>query len=362
MKILHLSSERTWRGGEQQIAYLIEELQNENVHCFVACRKNSAFESYCKKNLIDHVSLPFANEFDIITALRIKGFCKYIGIDLVHLHSSHSHAIGVWSHLLGNNLPIILSRRVDFPIKNNFLSRFKYNYDGIKKIICVSETIKEIVSKDVKDRSKCVTVYSGIDPNKFKGKTNQNILREEYKIPANYAIIANTSAIAPHKDHFTFVNTAEELIRQKLKAKFFIIGAGPSYNEIANYIEQKQLQQHIYMTGFRDDIPGILPEIDIFLMTSKTEGLGTTILDAFANKIPVVATRAGGIPEIVINEKTGLTVEIKDYRSLAQCVICLLNDERLTKRLTENAFNSLKHFTKEKIAEKTLEIYKELLV
>src|SRR5205809_850081 len=136
MNVLHLSSEKTWRGGEQQIAYLIEESIKNGLNCHVACRKNTPFEDYCKRKNLPFIPLPFANEFDFYTALQIKKYCRQHKIEIVHAHSAHSHAISVWADLMGNSAKIILSRRVDFPVKNNALSRFKYNYKGITRIIC----------------------------------------------------------------------------------------------------------------------------------------------------------------------------------------------------------------------------------
>jgi len=133
MKVLHLSSEKTWRGGEQQIAYLVDELNELGVENFVACRKDSVFEKHCKDNLIEHITLPFKNSYELGSAIQIKNFCKYMEIDILHMHSSRGHTIGVISSLLGNKSKLILSRRVDFPVKDNWLSKWKYNYSKIKK-------------------------------------------------------------------------------------------------------------------------------------------------------------------------------------------------------------------------------------
>ena len=139
MNVLHLSSEKTWRGGEQQIAYLIEELDKQGVENFVACRKKSAFEEHCIKNNINHISLPFANNFDASTAWQIRNFCNYANIDLMHMHSSRSHTMAVLATVFGSAANMILSRRVDFPSAGNWLSKYKYNHPKIKKILCVSE-------------------------------------------------------------------------------------------------------------------------------------------------------------------------------------------------------------------------------
>lgn len=358
MKVLHLSSERSWRGGEQQIAYLIDELEQKGVENIVACKKKSAFESYCKNNQIPFINPPFANEFDLFSAWEIRNFCKEFKINIVHMHSGHAHAIGVWSSLLGNPARLILSRRVDFPIKNNWFSKYKYNYAKIEKIICVSEAIQKITQLGLNKPDKCVVVHSGIDLKKFKNTEKKFILHHEFGLSKEIPTIANISAIAPHKDYFTFVNTVEVLIKKEFKANFLIIGDGSERKKIEQYVIGKGLENHIIFTGFRNDIPKILKDIDLLLITSKTEGLGTTILDAFANEIPVVATNAGGIPEVVIHEQTGLLASVGDFNLLAEHVRTLLTNPKLKDNLVYNAKNHLiSHFTTTSTALKTWTIY-----
>lgn len=363
MKVLHLSSEKTWRGGEQQIAYLIEELEKLGVENYVACREGSAFQDHCKQHLIEHVALPFANNFDVITAWQIRNFCTYMKIDIVHMHSSRSHTMGVIASLLGANVKLFLSRRVDFPSAGNWFSNYKYNYKGIKKILCVSEKIKEVIAPTIENKRKLEVVYSGIDTSRFEGKTNTGILHREYTLPDDTKIVANISAIAPHKDYFTFVDTVASFQQNSTeKVKFFIIGEGECRNEIEEYIKQKNLTHDIILTGFRHDIADVLPEIDVFLMTSKEEGLGTTVLDAFANKIPVVATAGGGIPEMVKHEHTGLLYSIGDSKGLARGIETMLNDAPMREKLTKNATKLLmEKFTKEKTAAQTLEQYRNAI-
>ncbi|WP_026461750.1 glycosyltransferase [Adhaeribacter aquaticus] len=361
MKILHLSSERTWRGGEQQIAYLLEESVKQGVNCFVACKSGSAFEKHCQKHNISHIAVPFANEFDILSASKIKKYCSENRIDLIHAHSAHSHALSVWTALLGNKTPIILSRRVDFPVKNNWLSRFKYNYKGIAKIICVSDKIKEVMAPALEKPEKLVTIHSGIDLTRFEESSRIGKLHEELDLPLSTFLIGNVSAIAPHKDYYTFVDTAEILLKNDLEAKFLIIGEGPSRKEIEAYVANKNLQKEILFLGFRKDIPDILPELDAFLITSETEGLGTTILDAFACKVPVIATNGGGIPEIVKYNHTGMLAQVKDSQMLATHLLNVLTIDSLRSRLVANASEFLKEFIKERTAEKTIAVYKEVL-
>ncbi|UZR95792.1 glycosyltransferase family 4 protein [Chondrinema litorale] len=362
MKVLHLSSEASWRGGEQQIAYLITELQKLNVDVMVACKKGSPFEDFCIQEHIPYKAINFSHQYAPGTALKIKNICNEFQADILHMHSSKSHGAGVIATLLGAKANLVLSRRVDFPVKQGKLSQFKYNFDGIKRIICVSDAIKDITARGIKDSSKLVTVHSGIDIDKFHPESvNKSILHTQFNIPTDKIIIGNTSALAPHKDYFTFINTADILLKSNKNLHFCIIGKGKLKGEIENYIQKKQLTENFTLTGFINNIPDVLPALDLFLMTSETEGLGTSILDAFASKVPVVATAAGGIPEMVIHKKTGMIAPIKDVETLAKNVKEVFADLNLQKDIVSGAFKHLHSFSKEQTALKTLEIYKQIL-
>lgn len=361
MNVLHISTPMSWRGGEQQLAYLIEELSKKNISQLVVCSAGSEMEKYCQNNKINFTSQPKPISISLFSAKRISAICKKFGIDLIHAHDSHAHSVSVLSaSLFGNKTPVVLSRKVDFPINRNWFSRYKYNHRSIKKIICVSEAVKNVLSPDIKNKNVLASVYDGIDLKKFK-YTASGILRYGFSILPDELIIGNVAAIAPHKDYFTFVNTAEILLKKNLNAKFLIIGDGPEKTAIESYIRSKNLQGKIIMTGFRNDIPKILPELDMFLFTSKTEGLGSSILDAYLCNVPVVAASAGGIPEIVQNGKTGLLSPPQKALLLAENVLKLIADPELKKSLTENAKEFVTNFSKERTAEATLSVYKEIL-
>lgn len=363
MKILHLSSEKTWRGGEQQIAYLIEEQIRSGEDVMVLCRRNSIFEKYCLENNIPFESLRFSNNFDLSTAFGLKKLQQKLKFDIIHIHSSRSHSIAVIASNLGMKANLILSRRVDFKSSGNPLSNYKYNHKQIKKVICVSEKVKQIIGETIADRSKLCVVYDGIDLKRFAGNMNGQILHHEYGLSPNTMIVANISALADHKDYPTFVDTAKVFhSKYQLPVKFFIIGEGELRNSIENYIHQSGMSESIIMTGFRSDIKEIFKEIDVFLMTSKEEGLGSTNLDAFANQIPVVATAGGGIPEVVQHQKTGLLAPIKSPQILADYVYQLLTDQQLREELTSNATKILhQHFTKEVMAKQTMMQYQDAI-
>ncbi|MEM1122039.1 MAG: glycosyltransferase, partial [Bacteroidota bacterium] len=138
MKILQFSSAKTWRGGEQQIAYLQEELTTLGVEQWIFCVQNSTLANYCSSNNIPHFTYKKRFSTNPLIALQLKKLVARLNIDLVHLHDSHSHTFGFMSTLFGNKTRFVLSRRVDFPVRKSWFSYQKYNHPSIKKIISVS--------------------------------------------------------------------------------------------------------------------------------------------------------------------------------------------------------------------------------
>lgn len=358
-KILHIVTALSWRGGEQQVAYLIEELKNE-VDSILLCSEDSKMETYALGQHIKHYSCKKSSGIDFSFAKQIKKVCEKETIDIIHLHDAHAHTFAILAaDIFGNKTPIILSRRVDFPIKNKWSSKYKYDHKAIKRILCVSDKIKEITARGISEPSKLYTVYSGIDTKKFSEP--KGILRAEIDIQQNHYLVGNTSALADHKDYFTFLDTAKIVSEKDESIKFVIIGDGPMKQEIIDYSKRLELQNSVVFTGFRTDINNILADLDLFFISSKTEGLGTSILDAFAAKVPVLATAAGGIPELVKDGKTGILRDIKSTEALADAILYLKSNRGAANNLALNALEWVKKFDKTNTAKETYKHYQEVL-
>ena len=362
MNILHVSTALTWRGGEQQIAYLIEELaQKKNVKQWVLCAKNSSMNRHCIEKKIAHIAIKKVFSFNLYFAYQLAKTCRKQKIDLIHLHDAHAHNFAVLAaDIFRNKTKCVLSRRVDFPIRNNWFSHYKYQHDCIKKIICVSQAIEKIVEKTIGKTEKLTHIHSGIDLGKFQSKKKINILRTEYQIPKNHFLIGNVAALAAHKDYITFIDTAKILIEKGVSATFLMIGEGKERAFLEKYIKEKKISKHLIMIGFRNDISQILPELDVFLFTSKTEGLGTSVIDALAAGVPIATTNAGGITEIVSDRKTALVAKVGDSKQLAESVFELLENENLRENLAINGRKRAILFAKKNMAKQTLDIYKRL--
>ena len=360
LKILQLSSEKSWRGGEQQIAYLILYLKKQNVDVIVCSRKNSAFSEWCREKEIRFYELGFKNGADITTALNIKNIVKKENIDLINAHSGKSHSLAYLALRLGMNIPLVVHRRVDFPLKTSGFSLAKYNHKNVKGIICVSNAIAKLVKLAVRNPEKVQTVYSGIDPTRFSDRNPNGYIHQEFNIKRSKRLIANISAIAPHKDYETFLATAKRVTEGRDDCHFLIVGDGNLRHEIQDLAKKLKLTQAVSFTGFRSDIPDLFRELSLFLITSDTEGLGTTVIDSLCNGIPVIATKAGGIPELVRDDEEGYLCNIGDPDCLAEKVNLLLNNEEKREKMSKKAVERAKLFTNEQMGAGVLEIYRQI--
>lgn len=359
--ILHVATARTWRGGEQQVAYLVEELAQMGIPQAVFCPVGSALAAFCRNRSVRCINFRKNLSLNPLTTKHLQQTCTQLNITHLHAHDAHAHGLAVLAAAWFRNRPgIIVHRRVDFPIGQSWWSRWKYNHPSVRRIICVSHFIEQLVRPTLLDPAKLAVVHSGIDLAKFQTQAlGEMPLRQAYHVPEGHFLIGNVAAVAPHKDYPTFVRTAELLLQQGFPAVFLGIGGdGGEMKATQRLIEEKGLSDKIKLTGFRQDVPSLLPQLDLLLFTSKTEGLGTTILDAFACGVPVVATAAGGIPELVVTGRTGLTAPVGDADELARLSYKLLMDNPLRATVVHHAKIFVEQFSKSNMAKGVLAVYR----
>jgi glycosyltransferase involved in cell wall biosynthesis len=148
------------------------------------------------------------------------------------------------------------------------------------------------------------------------------------------------------------------VIQRLPDARFVILGEGELRDHLEKQIHEHHLEKHVLLPGFRTDVLGCIKGFDLFAMSSVTEGLGTSLLDAMACARPIVATRAGGIPEIVEDEVNGLLVPVRDHRALAAAIVRALNDPALRRRMGEAGLaRANERFTVERMVSETASVY-----
>jgi glycosyltransferase involved in cell wall biosynthesis len=360
--VVHVSTPRSWRGGEQQVVYLAERLRAAGVAQLVVCPPGSAMERACGERGLPHAALRRRASVDPLFARALARTAGAAGAALVHAHDPHGHAAAVLSaSLFGLRAPLVVHRRVAFPIGRGPVTRWKYDHPAVRRIVCVSRAIADGLRAAVRDPSRLRVVHSATDAARFAGVRPDGRLRREHGLPAGVPLVGYVAALTREKGHEAFVEAAARVLAAGIDARFVAVGDGPLRGEIAALVRARGLEGRVVLTGFRGDIPAILPELDLVLFTSRQEGLGSSLLDAFACRVPVVATAVGGIPEVVVDGETGLLAPVDDAAGLAEGVRRVLGDPALRARLVEGGVRRLAEFGVERMAERTLEVYREVV-
>lgn len=356
LRILHIDTEKTWRGGEQQLLYLVKGLKEREHTSSVICQPGSPLEDAVKKAEIDAIPIKMRSEIDILAAWKIGRFLRRGKYDILHAHTSHAHSIGLLARFFGKAKAMVVSRRVDFPIR----SRLKYNSFAVH-YIAVSEAIKRVMAEGGISPQKIDVVRSCIDLDRLDNAVISDV-RAEFGIGKDIIIIGNIAHMADHKGQIYLIRAANIIKNKYQNIKFIIVGDGGLRSRLELEAHKLGLNDILIFTGFRKDVISILASFDIFAFPSHLEGLGTSLLDAMAKRKPIVSTFAGGIPEVVENGVNGILVPPKDPESLAIALTRLIEDRELrTKYGNAGRVIAEERFAIDNVVKETINVYKKLL-
>ena len=155
-------------------------------------------------------------------------------------------------------------------------------------------------------------MHEGIDVEHVLAAPPVNV-HEAFLLPHHAPVVGNVAALVPHKGQRHLIEAAHLVVQQVPDARFVILGEGELREQLERQVREHHLEKHVLLPGFRTDVLGCIKGFDLFVMSSVTEGLGTSLLDAMACGRPIVATAAGGIPEVVEDGVTGLLVPPRDH-------------------------------------------------
>jgi glycosyltransferase involved in cell wall biosynthesis len=310
---------------------------------------------------LDLVPLTPRTEMDLGAAWRLSRLIKRLGPDIIHAHDPHGVAMAALALSMSTQLakpPLVASRRVDFHLKNNSMSRWKYRQ--VDCFICASEAIRQMLVADGVPAARAVTVHEGIDLERVDAAPAAK-LHEELWLPHHAPIVGNVAALVPHKGQRHLIEAAALVVRQVPDARFVIAGEGELRPALERQIREHHLEKHVLLAGFRPDVLSLHKAFDIFVMSSVTEGLGTSLLDAMACAKPVVATAAGGIPEVVAEGETGFIVPPRDHQAMADAIVQLLKEPALQERLgTAGRARVRDRFSADRMLRDTLRVYQRV--
>jgi glycosyltransferase involved in cell wall biosynthesis len=357
---LHVDTARMWRGGQNQVLVTVLGLRAAGHRAVLVAHPSGELRRRAAEGL-DLVPLAPRAELDLHAAWRLSRVIKQLRPDVVHAHDPHGVAMSAIALSMSTEArkpTLVASRRVDFHLRSSALSRWKYRQ--VDCFICASEAIRRMLVSDGIPAARTVTVHEGIDLAKAAAAPAAE-LHQELWLPHGAPLVGNVAALVPHKGQRHLIEAAAAVVTKQPDARFIIAGEGDLRRPLEHQIKQLGLDKHVILAGFRPDALSVHKAFDIFVMSSVTEGLGTSLLDAMACGKPVVATHVGGIPEVVIDEETGFLVPARDHPAMAAAIVRLLGDAALRQRMGAAGLARVqKKFSAERMVASTARVYERL--
>jgi glycosyltransferase involved in cell wall biosynthesis len=360
LNLFQIDAGKEWRGGQRQSLFLARELKKKSYPFKFYVQPGSPLHVKALEDDLPVIPLKMRSETDAWAILRLASGMKRHRCRLVHFHDAHSVAVGTAAASIAKVPMRVISRNVDFPIKKNFLSQMKYT-KNIDVIIAVSQGIKKVLVDGGIDPSLVKVIPDGIDYSPFEQATSSQYLRRELNFGAEDFLVGIIAHLADHKGHKYLIRATEILKEKAPRIRVIIVGEGPLRMELDRLVKQTHVEDIVFFLGFREDVPQILASLDLFVLSSYLEGMGSSILDAMASRLPVVATKTGGIPEVVVNGETGLLVPPRSPVALAKAILKIYGNRELGSRLGQKGYE-LVHlkFSAEAMAAKVIREYERI--
>jgi glycosyltransferase involved in cell wall biosynthesis len=236
------------------------------------------------------------------------------------------------------------------------------------RVVGVGEAVRRaLIDNEGIPASRVKVIYNGVDlapyrdPLQDRASIRQRV-REEFGIPESAILLAQVARLDDLKDHATALRAMARIVAAVPQAMLLIVGDGPERTKIERLVGDLGLGHCVRLVGTRGDVPDILLAADLFLLSSKSEGIPLTVIEAMAAGLPVVSTDVGGVGEIVVAGETGLLVPAGDDAALAAAAIELLPDAARRARLGEQGYRrAMDKFDEVRMHHDYRELYAEML-
>jgi L-malate glycosyltransferase len=346
--IVHVASGREWRGGQRQVWLLARELGRLGIDQVVVTGTDSQLARRLDSDGIRVRPVHWRAGLDPRVLPAVLGELRHRR-PILHAHDAHSLALaGVCAAV--SKTPLITTRRVTFPLRRNLF------WARANRVIVISEAVREALIRDGLDPRRMVLIPSAVDAAALRASAGPDI-RTRFGLPKKGHIAVSLGALTPEKDHGTLLEAASLLVQVLPTLHWVIVGEGPLRSVLQGKLARLGLVERVHLVGHLDDPHTALAGADVFVLSSLAEGLGSSVLAAMALEVPVVATRVGGVPEL-LGSGGGVLVPAAHAAELAAGVNRVLTDPGYAASLTRTAQRELGRFTPEAMAERVAEVYR----
>ena len=356
LRVLHVDTERGWRGGERQALWLAQELASRGHVSVVAARRGEPLAARATAVGLEIVDCSPASEIDPRAAWRLRRVIREREINLVHAHTAHAVAVAAVA-TLGTGVPVIVARRVDFPLRNNAGTRWKYGRAAA--IVAVSRAVADVLQRGGIASNRIHVVPDGVDVHRRVTPASRETL-EALGVPRSAPVVVQVAQLVGHKDPLNFVRAMARVRERVRGAHGLLVGDGPLREIVEHEIHALSLADTVHLAGYRTNADELLAAANVATLSSREEGMGSVLLDALAFRVPIAATRAGGIPEVVVDGESGVLAERENPTALGDAIASILLDAQLADRLRANAVSRANEFSVERMTDRTISVYEGL--
>lgn len=343
-------------GGAQQVAFLLRGLAARGIGNVLVCPPGAEIGRHFAGSGIKVIELPCSGDLDLGFAWRLRGVLRRERPDLVHLHSRRgADVLGALAARF-SGVPCLLSRRVDNPEPRAWVA-LKYRLH--ERVIAISQGIADVLTSEGVPMSKLRVVRSSLDPRPWQQAESRAAFCAEFGVPDDALLIGVVAQLIERKGHRVLFEALRGLA-QRERVRVLVFGQGPLRDALER--EAAGLGDTLRFAGFRKDLNRWLGALDLLVHPALMEGLGVSLLQASAAGLPIIASRAGGMPEAVADEVSGLLVPPGDVDALRAALSRLIADPALRRRLgAQGRARIEREFSVDQMVDGNLAVYREIL-
>ena len=384
IKVLHLITHLGFGGGTDNTLATVDGLRRDRYQVHLASGDEHDDKITAGRVVADELFLfPRLRRAprpldDVLLVRQLTRFCREQNYDVVHTHNAKAGVIGRLAahragvpvilhtmHLLSwqdaNGRPSGLRQRLSHKVSSRlylFLERFAAQRSDMVVTVC-DQNRDEVVRAKIAPPEKVTTVYSGIDYSRFDVRHDRVGKCAALGLDPDLPIVAMIGRLSPQKAPLDFVAAARLVLARRPDVQFLMIGDGPLATDVATAVVG---DAQIHMLGHRDDVPEILPFVDVFVLSSLWEGLGRALTEAMILGVPVAVTAVNGMPELVTHRQTGMLSPASDPAAQADNIVWLLDHPDEARRMGHRGRERvLPQFSAEQMVDRLDALYETLV-
>jgi glycosyltransferase involved in cell wall biosynthesis len=358
VKIVHVETGRHLYGGARQVCYLVEGLARLGVDNVLLCPEGSAI---AREPLpADIVEMPMAGDVDMGLIRRLRDVFASRRPDLVHVHSRRGADLFAGIAAAAGRWPAVLTRRVERP---EWAPWARLKYSRYAALVAISTAVEaELVEHAGIARERVHRVASGVDTQLYRpDPAARGRLVDELGLRSDAVLIGVVAQLIPRKGHAMLLDAVAGLPRRDA-FMLLLFGRGPLERRLERDIASRELGGHVRLLGFRDDMPRLLPGLDIVAHPPSAEGLGVAVLEAMSAGVPVAASAVGGVRDVIEDRDSGLLLPPGDSILWRGALERLIDDPAQRSRLGAAGRRRVeREFSVDRMVAGNLEVYRAVL-